>query len=590
MTVMPPPRSESIAASPGSVSDEGALIPLVIGVTGHRNPAAESVPELERAMEQVLARLDDEAPNTPFVLLSPLARGCDRIAARVALRFRRQCGGRIRVVAPLPLAIDDYRRDFSGDADDAREFESLLAEVDEWFEVPPDARMDRDSSGWVAEGDLRDGCYRRLGLFIAVQSQLMIAMWDGKRTGLVGGTGEVVDFCRGQRPDHLPVSVPYRHAELLLAEPDQTPVAWIPTARESGGRPAPSSAFDSWFSELGPSLRSLEDLNNRLGRVSLPLWLPAMLKVSIDVRAVDAWRRMSMRFRLLDALAASEKRKVQRGAWLIPTVGVLGVIAFQWFSGVGGQDPFWAPLWILLYLALLLSAWFIQYRIVTAHRSEWLFVHSRALAEAMRVQLAWTGSGVRQIAPDLYQARRSRDVRQLRVLLRAAILEVAVIGARGSDAPATACGEAWIREQFDYFSGPAMERRRARAMAWGRAVSVQRGTVVVLSVLLLALSVAARFQGKGAWVAEPIPWVCFSVAVALACALGVSYWQHVTLDKEDVEVARRMTVVYARACDRLKKNPDIAREVIAASGKEALDEHADWFARHLDRLRAPDVG
>ena len=48
------------------MQDSDSLLPLVIGVTGHRNPAAETVATLEREFEERLRRLDALAPNTPF--------------------------------------------------------------------------------------------------------------------------------------------------------------------------------------------------------------------------------------------------------------------------------------------------------------------------------------------------------------------------------------------------------------------------------------------------------------------------------------------------------------------------------------------
>ena len=58
-----------------------SLIPLVIGVTGHRNPAPDGVAEAERRVELLLRQLDAVAPNSPMILLSALAKGGDRIVA-----------------------------------------------------------------------------------------------------------------------------------------------------------------------------------------------------------------------------------------------------------------------------------------------------------------------------------------------------------------------------------------------------------------------------------------------------------------------------------------------------------------------------
>ena len=85
---------------------EHVLLPLVIGVTGHRDLRVQDIPELEAAVRNVLAELHAMCPKTPLVLLSPLAEGADRLVARVAL------ADGATLVAPLPLARAEYEKDF----------------------------------------------------------------------------------------------------------------------------------------------------------------------------------------------------------------------------------------------------------------------------------------------------------------------------------------------------------------------------------------------------------------------------------------------------------------------------------------------
>ena len=62
------------------------------------------------------------------------------------------------------------------------------------------------------------------------------------------------------------------------------------------------------------------------------------------------------------------------------------------------------------------------------------------------------------------------------------------------------------------------------------------------------------------------------------------------LDKEDLEVGSRMRGVFARAMQLLGTEPDSRVETIRAVGREAVDEHADWFARHREKLKLPEAG
>src|SRR5262249_51346906 len=104
-------------------------LPLVIGVTGHRDLRDQDVPRLEREVAGIIAGLrrdylrDDT--QTPIILLSALAEGADRLVARVALATGA------RLIAPMPMPLAEYRRDFEpglkpGNVD---EFDSLLAQA-----------------------------------------------------------------------------------------------------------------------------------------------------------------------------------------------------------------------------------------------------------------------------------------------------------------------------------------------------------------------------------------------------------------------------------------------------------------------------
>src|SRR5262245_23373182 len=106
-----------------------ARLPLVIGVTGHRDLRDQDVPELERQVAAVIARLRRDYlggdRSTPIVILSALAEGADRLVARVALAEGA------RLIAPLPLPPDEYRRDFEPGLEPGNiaEFEQLLAQA-----------------------------------------------------------------------------------------------------------------------------------------------------------------------------------------------------------------------------------------------------------------------------------------------------------------------------------------------------------------------------------------------------------------------------------------------------------------------------
>src|SRR5690348_10095289 len=95
-----------------------ASVPLVIGVTSHRNIPAREVDLVRRRVREFLAQLQRDFPAMPLVVVSALAEGGDQLVAEEAL------AAGARLIAPLPLARAQYAEDFTDAAARAR-FDAL---------------------------------------------------------------------------------------------------------------------------------------------------------------------------------------------------------------------------------------------------------------------------------------------------------------------------------------------------------------------------------------------------------------------------------------------------------------------------------
>lgn len=113
------------------------------------------------------------ATPVELTLISPLAEGADRLAARVAL----QCTGtRLEVI--LPIVQEDYCADFHSN-DSRNEFLELLA------------LAQRVS---VASSSLRPECYQLAGKAVVDACDILVAIWDGEPSRGRGGTAGIVDL------------------------------------------------------------------------------------------------------------------------------------------------------------------------------------------------------------------------------------------------------------------------------------------------------------------------------------------------------------------------------------------------------------
>lgn len=148
-----------------------------IGITGHSNLTADTVPLVADGIRAVLA----EHPASGLVGVTCLARGADQVFARVVLAL----GGAVEVV--LPAADYRERKVKPGNAAD---FDALISTAATVHTMP---FTESNREAYMAASE------HVLGTVDA-----MIAVWDGGPSGGHGGTADVVDAARERG---LPVTV-----------------------------------------------------------------------------------------------------------------------------------------------------------------------------------------------------------------------------------------------------------------------------------------------------------------------------------------------------------------------------------------------
>ena len=160
------------------------MTPLVVGVTSHRDIPAREIERFVNACGIFSTELKRDFPGLPLVVLSALAEGGDQLVAEEALAVGA------RLVAPLPLPHDLYAEDFIDPAVRAR-FDRLCGQA-EIVLLPKLMNFPRDAIG--SPGEARDRQYAKAGVYIASHSHVLLAIWDGKVQGGLGGTAQIVDY------------------------------------------------------------------------------------------------------------------------------------------------------------------------------------------------------------------------------------------------------------------------------------------------------------------------------------------------------------------------------------------------------------
>lgn len=79
-----------------------ALLPIVMGVTGHRD--IQDPEQIRTVLDRAIKNIRDMYPSTPLVALSALAEGADRLFARAVL------DAHIPLYVPLPFSAEEYEK------------------------------------------------------------------------------------------------------------------------------------------------------------------------------------------------------------------------------------------------------------------------------------------------------------------------------------------------------------------------------------------------------------------------------------------------------------------------------------------------
>ena len=180
-------NTEKLSDSPLKIRSKSPLdgqVPITIGVTGHRNIHADAIEHISEQLKQLFSHFKQQFPETPLLILSPLAEGADQLVAQIALEMQ------LDIIAVLPMEKSEYQKDFANSAINSDENTAIKQSFNDLLGKAAYSKtlIDFDPI------EHRDLCYANVGKWIVDQSDIVIALWDGNLETLTGGTGEVVNY------------------------------------------------------------------------------------------------------------------------------------------------------------------------------------------------------------------------------------------------------------------------------------------------------------------------------------------------------------------------------------------------------------
>ena len=425
-------------------------IPVMVGVTGHCAVREADGPALRAAVRAELLKLKEMCPHSRLVMLNSLARGGDLLCADVAESLG------IPLVVILPRERADYEQDFEGDEMDRARFSHHCQRAEQVLIAPP---VEEVKDGCQMTRDMQ---YRQAGLYVAVHSHVLLALWDGVAAqtedacGTAGVVAAVMQGC------YRPVS-----GAALRSEGNQA-VIHIFTPRDDG------AAQEAGTVRLLGKREALLDVLLKTDEFNQSVQaLPAEEAPSsrpLQEEASDPLvYRMQAVGRAADALSGRYALKYRRILVMLAIASALLTFAFLMYDEA-------EAIWMILICGLmLLCAWKCQ-RVAARTDCHRRYIEYRALAEGLRVQSNLRYAGSRIQTADLLSWTQREETAWVMTSLCA--MTVGEDPEKRHDIL-----HCWVEDQQDY-------HRRASVRGTKKLITSER-TLRVALVISVALYLAA---------------------------------------------------------------------------------------------------
>jgi len=554
-------------------------VPVILGVTGHRNIDTSSKKLIE-ALRRECRSLRRAYRDCPFIILSALAEGADRLAAQVAMDELQAA-----LIAVLPMPEEEYERDF-GTEESKSEFRAFLdrALYVKTVSVPAGDRS------WTADGEPRNVQYARAGAIIVGHAQILFAIWDGLPARGTGGTaGQVEWFERGYSPKEYSV---YRNASSPLDPPEPGLRIRIDPATAEVSRKVgpdlPSGTRSNIAAILKRTNRYNRDVIRRGGTIKQESPLAAEAAGNFkDLAIADSVYRVS------DGLSVLFAKSVRGADSVIYILTFLAVI----FSNFITQNDYaiWIYLGITCIMALLASQ--IWFRSIDNR-----FFEYRSLAEAMRTLFFWRNAGVTRPVWLGYLSRQPGVVHWIRHAVRSLEFcqDCHLAPAKNAETNARPDGirvtkAAWVDDQKRWFERKEREHFRLY-MRWAMIARLALAASILTAIVLMELTMMPNESGgflSDEWVKPETYGNYWQMVFGVFAAIELAARDR----RAQLELAKQYAAqrqIFEAASRLLDTNGSEREwsdlEILERLGEETLQAQAEWLWRaHTRPFELPTV-
>lgn len=539
-------------------------VPLLIGVTGHRDLVPDEVPMLRERVRDCFTDLQQEFAGLPLNVISPLAEGADQLVAEVALEM----GISVHALLPMPAAL--YEADFSGES--LTRFHALLDRSQMIELAVPEADVNRDEQ------------YVELAGYLAAHSHILLAIWDGEETYTPGGTSAVIHFHQHNTMSEFSSQRPLNPVDFLEDESD---LVFHITCSRASGRPLQNAGETAWLTRDDVRPRT-PDLPARYHQVferliefnrDLQSKQPAVAEglTRDNSRLPTRVSSVASYYAETDELAG----RYQARMYLALRTGY-GLALLAGLSFIIYADLFTSPIILYTYLFAMVLV-LLVFRLESSRGWQRKHLDYRVLAEALRVQFYWQLAGVRMdqayhYGHDSFHDRRDLQLGWIRHVMRYAALASDARLHEATEADVDITIESWIRDerigQASYYQAKARQRARKNRQT-ERMETV--GLLIVLVAALLLIVWPGELTGTN-----------LLIAIVGLIPFGIAVRQNFAHRVAERELAAQYTYFHRifSSADELIRRTDsvpVCQQILRALGEASLDETSQWNLRQRER-------
>lgn len=579
---------------------------FTIGVTGHRDIEATTIKDLESSLDEHFKFIKSTIPDTEIRLISLMADGADRLAAKVAFQ------NDIEVDAILPMPMPLYETDFSSDS--IGEFETLLANpLITLRELPLPTGIGANDT---KVPEVRSKLYARAGRFMAAGCDLIVALWDGKESHKVGGTYHIIKSTVQNialAHDDEETIRHYSYYKSALRDYKSTAIYHIPTARQSGTNAnlliktpsyitrsdnendaikhvtEPPDELKKLFSQLNEYEEDVEKINGADLEIGSSPLISDVEVLNLSEEFQDYLGEIENYYSSSDKLAIFYQNKSDR------SFKIISLLAFS----LGGIFLTYAKLYpnpiILIGYVIVFGFGYVLFRKFKNEKVLEKHVKYRIVAETLRVKYFFTLAGIQNdvdgyTVEQFLRVNESKDFRVLTTFIRNSAKSIVYNPGSNINERVKVTINGWVANQQQYFSYKAKKNKsKTGVFEKGNFLVIITSLLFVVSLFLLPTDIKYYKIGEMLSIKSILTFLVGFLPMAAATyehhsvkmAVSERAWQYSTM----ADIYNRTMILLQEA-----KTIEEYQNILKALGEEAIEENMRWMVLRLQRELQPATG